>query len=155
MSDAVIGAAAADAPEARWAMSEYFAELDRRFTHGFEVGDALDDAAAAFRPPDGVFLLARRGEAVVGCGGVQRVDAATAEIKRMWVSPDARGMGLGRRLLEALEAQAAGLRATRVILDTNGVLAEAIAMYGRAGYERIDRYNDNPYAQLWFAKSLR
>ena len=42
-----------------------------------------------------------------------------------------------------------------MILDTNGVLAEAIAMYGRAGYERIDRYNHNPYAQLWFAKSLR
>ena len=63
--------------------------------------------------------------------------------------------GLGRRLLTALEAAAADLGATRVILDTNGVLAEAIRMYTTAGYDRIERYNDNPYAQLWFAKALR
>lgn len=100
-------------------------------------------------------LLARRGDEVVGCGGVQLVDPATAEIKRMWVSPTARGVGLGRRLLTALEAAAADLGATRVILDTNGVLAEAIRMYTTAGYDRIERYNDNPYAQLWFAKALR
>lgn len=155
MNEIAIGVAGAAGHEARWAMSEYFAELDRRFIGGFEIGEALEEAAAAFCPPDGAMLLARRGDEVVGCGGVQLVDPATAEIKRMWVSPTARGVGLGRRLLTALEAAAADLGATRVILDTNGVLAEAIRMYTTAGYDRIERYNDNPYAQLWFAKALR
>ena len=146
MSDAVIGAAAADAPEARWAMSEYFAELDRRFTHGFEVGDALDDAAAAFRPPDGVFLLARRGEEVVGCGGVQRVDGRDQADG----CPDARAWGPGACSRRWKHNRRLG--ATR-ILDTNGV-GRAIAMYGRSATNGSTA-TPNPYAQLWFAKSLR
>ena len=91
---------------------------------------------------------------VAGCGGLQQVDAATAEIKRMWIDPTRRGLGLGRRLLAHLEDVARERGYRRVVLDTNGALVEAIAMYRRAGYEAIERYNDNPYAQHWFAKAL-
>ena len=72
----------------------------------------------------------------------------------MWVSDDWRGAGLGGRLLRDLEEHARGLGHRTLRLDTNGVLVEAIAMYDRAGYRRIGRYNDNPYAQVWFEKDL-
>ena len=65
-----------------------------------------------------------------------------------------RGCGLGVRLLAELEEAAHRLGYRGVYLDTNGSLTEAIAMYGRAGYRPIERYNDNPYAQAWFAKRL-
>ena len=156
--DVTLTRADAGSPAARAAMAAYFAELDRRFVDGFDPGDALDDAAVALNPPAGVFLVGREGDAdgdgTVACGGVQWLDDETAEIKRMWVHDRCRGMGVGRRVLEALEAEAWAAGRTRVVLDTNGVLAEAIAMYGRLGYVAIERYNDNPYAQHWFAKRL-
>ena len=72
----------------------------------------------------------------------------------MWVDESMRGTGLGGRLLRALETLAVELGHRTVRLDTNGVLLDAIAMYERAGYRRIDRYNDNPYAELFFQKRL-
>ena len=87
---------------------------------------------------------------VIGCGGVQRVDDITGEIKRMWVHDEWRGLGLGRRLLAFLETVVDGL--DRIVLDTNSSLREAITMYGRSGYNPIERYNDNPYAHHWFEK---
>ena len=143
------------AAAARSAMEQYFAELDRRFPSGFDAGQGGAAAdATALRAPHGSFLVMRSGDATVGCGGVQCVDDATGEIKRMWIHPEWRGLGLGRRLLARLEDVARDLGRSRVVLDTNSTLNEAISMYERAGYEPIERYNDNPYAQRWFAKSL-
>jgi ribosomal protein S18 acetylase RimI-like enzyme len=90
----------------------------------------------------------------VGCGAVLHLDETTAEIKRMWISPASRGRGIGRRLLARLEDEVRAAGRTSVVLDTNGSLTEAIAMYGAAGYDPADRYNDNPYAQHWFTKTL-
>jgi GNAT superfamily N-acetyltransferase len=106
------------------------------------------------RPPHGAFLVARIDDSVAACGGVQRFSRTIGEIKRMWVDPAWRGCGLGVRTLAALEEAARDLGYREVYLDTNGALTEAIAMYDGAGYRRIDRYNDNPYAQAWFAKRL-
>jgi GNAT superfamily N-acetyltransferase len=141
-------------PEATAAMQAYFAELDERFPGGFEAGDALGPGAAPMAAPGGAFLIARIGDEVAACGGVQRHDDDTGEIKRMWVAAVWRGTGLGRRMLAELEQRAGELGYQRVLLDTNGTLDEALALYGSSGYEPIDRYNDNPYAQHWFAKQL-
>lgn len=135
-------------PVAQDAAGRYFAELDRRFPGGFDPGE-----------PDlaGTFLLATSGGAPVAYGGVRplpELAEETGEIKRMWVDDAWRGAGLGSRMLRELEALAVRLGHTRVVLDTNGTLTEAIEMYGRAGYARIDRYNDNPYAEAWFEKAL-
>jgi GNAT superfamily N-acetyltransferase len=136
-------------------MAAYFAELDVRFRGGFDPGaGGAGKDAESMSAPDGAFVLARSDSAVVGCGGVLRIDARTGEIKRMWIHHELRGAGLGRRLLAELEATAARLGRTRVVLDTNEVLAEAVAMYERSGYRSIERYNDNPYAHHWFEKSL-
>jgi DNA-binding MarR family transcriptional regulator/GNAT superfamily N-acetyltransferase len=142
-------------PLARRAVGAYFAELDHRFPTGFDPGDAATSDVAAMRPPEGVFVLATSDGAAVACGGVQTIGAQQAEVKRMWVHEDWRGAGLGSRLLRRLEDEAHALGHRTVRLDTNGTLTEAIAMYRRAGYRPIARYNDNPYAQAWFEKSLR
>ena len=140
-------------PDARAAVDRYFAELDRRFDTGFDPGPG--DDPALYRPPHGTFVVARSDGDPVACGGVQPLDERTAEIKRMWVHDDWRGAGLGARMLRRLEddARAAGHDVVR--LDTNSALTEAIAMYERAGYHAIGRYNDNPYARAWFEKALR
>lgn len=135
------------------AVQRYFAEIGARF--GFDPGDAATADAAGISPPRGVFLLARDGDRVAGCGGVQPHTKRIGEIKRMWVDPVWRGCGLGSRLLTVLEEQAAGLGYREVYLDTNGTLVEAIAMYERAGYTQIERYNDNPFAEHWFRKPIR
>lgn len=144
-------------PDARTAIDAYLSELDERFPSGFDAsagGRERDEASMA--PPGGAFVVAidAATDGAVAAGGIQRVDARTGEIKRMWVHREWRGAGLGRRLLAELEAQAAALGYGRVVLDTNRVLVEAIALYERSGYEPIPRYNDNPYAEHWFAKSL-
>jgi DNA-binding MarR family transcriptional regulator/GNAT superfamily N-acetyltransferase len=137
------------------AMTAYFTELDGRFPNGFDAGDALGPGAAAMAAPHGVFLLAAADDGTtVACGGVQRLDTDTAEIKRMWVDPNWRGTGIGRRMLTELEGHARRLGYARVVLDTNATLTEAIAMYAGAGYQAIVRYNDNPYAERWFTKRL-
>ena len=143
--------------DARWAIGEYFAELDERFPTGFDADIARDEAdeAAAFTPPAGVFVLIRSDGDTVGCGGLQALDASTFEIKRMWIHPEWRGSRLGRRMVQRLEQLAAEAGATRVVLDTNDSLTEAIAMYAALGYDPTERYNANPYAQRWFTKQLQ
>jgi DNA-binding MarR family transcriptional regulator/GNAT superfamily N-acetyltransferase len=141
-------------PLARDALARYFSELDVRFRSGFDAALGATDRGAGMRRPHGAFVLVLDDHVAVGCGGVQPLDEATAEIKRMWVDPAWRGVGLGRRLLAHLEDIAAHLGHRRVVLDTNETLHEAIAMYEQAGFVPIDRYNDNPYAHHWFAKDL-
>lgn len=135
-------------------LTQYFDELDRRFPGGFDRADALAADPEALRPPAGLFVVANCNDDPVACGGVTRVDETTGEIKRMWVHPDWRGVGLGQRMLTHLEDSARRLGHSRVVLDTNSTLVEAINMYERSGYQPIARYNDNPYALRWFAKTL-
>lgn len=140
-----------DTPAARHCLREYAAELDRRFATGFDPALSVLPDPSVLRPPAGLLLVARLHGEPVGCGALV-LHARYAEIKRMWVSPTARGLGLGRRLLEELE-QRAGLSVIR--LDTNSTLTEAVAMYRSAGYGEIPRYNDEVHAQHWFEKRLR
>ena len=90
----------------------------------------------------------------VGCGALKFHPGAPAELRRMWVAPSARGLGLGRRLLAELEARAAGHGVTMLRLETNRTLAEAISLYRAAGYREVAAFNDEPYAHHWFEKSL-
>jgi GNAT superfamily N-acetyltransferase len=104
--------------------------------------------------PNGFFVVATSDGEPVACGGVQRLADGSAEIKRMWVHDGWRGAGLGARLLRHLEDLACTRGHAVVRLDTNDTLTEAIAMYERAGYRAIERYNDNPWARCWFEKDL-
>ncbi|GAA1726992.1 helix-turn-helix domain-containing GNAT family N-acetyltransferase [Isoptericola hypogeus] len=140
-------------PAALAAVGAYVAELDERFPGGFAAGD-LAEGAERLRPPSGAFVVATSDGEPVACGGVQALDDGAGEIKRMWVHPAWRGAGLGSRLLRHLEGVCRDLGHDVVRLDTNGSLGEALAMYERAGYRPVERYNDNPYAEHFFAKRL-
>jgi DNA-binding MarR family transcriptional regulator len=133
-------------------VGHYFAEINRRF--GFDPEGEADKDAKLLAPPTGLFVVAVSDGLPVACGGLQTIGPGVSELKRMWVHDDWRGVGLGSRLLRHLEdrARRSGHRIVR--LDTNKALTEAIAMYDRAGYRRIDRYNDNPWATHFFEKDL-
>lgn len=142
------------AADAREAVTRYFDELDRRFAGGFDPGDAIESDATALTVPAGRFVVVRVDGRLSGCGGVQVLADGAAEIKRMWIADAMRDLGLGSRLLRTLEEHAVALGCAVVRLDTNGALTDAIAMYRRAGYREIPRYNTNPYAHLFFEKAL-
>ena len=90
----------------------------------------------------------------MGCGSLKLHPDAPPDIKRMWVAPAARGLGLGRRLLRTLEQHAQESGAAAVRLETNAALVEAIAMYRAAGYVEVEAFNDEPNADHWFEKPL-
>src|SRR3954452_3202281 len=112
-------------PDARHCLTEYFAELDRRFATGFDPARSRLPDPKEMRSPAGVFLVARLRQEPVGCGGLKFHDDSPTEIKRMWVDPAARGLGLGRRMLDELERRAAARGDRKVRLDTNSALTEA------------------------------
>jgi DNA-binding MarR family transcriptional regulator/GNAT superfamily N-acetyltransferase len=144
-----------DTQDARWCLTQYFAELDRRFGAGFDPAASLPADADDMRAPAGIFLLARLHGHPVACGALKFHGTAPTELKRMWVAPAARGLGLGRRILEELEQRAAAHGSAVIRLETNRSLTEAIEMYRTAGYHEVARFNDELYADHWFEKQLR
>jgi GNAT superfamily N-acetyltransferase/DNA-binding MarR family transcriptional regulator len=140
--------------DARWCLSHYFAELAERFEEPFDPGRTLPADAADLVPPRGAFLIARVSGEPAGCGALKTHRPGVGEIMRMWVDRAHRGLGIGARLLDALESHATGLGHHTVRLYTNRSLDEAKAMYRSRGYEEIPRYNEDPYANHWFEKRL-
>jgi DNA-binding MarR family transcriptional regulator/GNAT superfamily N-acetyltransferase len=136
-------------------ISEYYRELSRRFPKGFDPSKSLSPSAKEFRPPNGLFIVLRVDREPVGCGAFKRLSSETAYLKRMWISPECRGMGLGRRLLRELEDRARCAGFGVACLETNKALGEAQALYRAAGYRVVKPFNDEPYADVWFEKKLR
>lgn len=141
-------------PAARACVRAYVDELGRRFESGFDPDRSLPAADDDMTPPAGLFLVATLHAEPVGCGGLKFHGDAPAEVKRMWVAPAVRGLGLGRRLLTELEAHARARGATVLRLETNGTLAEAISLYRSSGYREVAAFSDEPYAHHWFEKRL-
>ncbi|WP_428962452.1 bifunctional helix-turn-helix transcriptional regulator/GNAT family N-acetyltransferase [Micromonospora fluostatini] len=137
--------------DARHCLRAYAAELDRRFPGGFDLGTAHP---AHLSPPAGLLLVARLHGEPVGCGGLVFRGEGVAEIKRVWVAASMRGLGLGRRLVAELESTAVEHGANLLRLDSNTALPEAARLYRSAGYQEVAPFNEDPYAQLWFAKTI-
>jgi DNA-binding MarR family transcriptional regulator/GNAT superfamily N-acetyltransferase len=141
-------------PVALAAVDRYFAELDRRFSEGFDSTTAHAADVATMGTGASAFVVAISDGLPVGCGSISQLSPTIGEIKRMWVAGEWRGAGLGSRLLRHLESNGAQLGFRTIRLDTNKSLTEAMALYERSGYRRIERYNDNPYAHAWFEKDI-
>jgi DNA-binding MarR family transcriptional regulator/GNAT superfamily N-acetyltransferase len=139
---------------ARYCLGEYYAELSRRFKGGFEVSLSRDPDAKDMKLPRGAFFVAMSDGLPLGCVGLKGTGSELAEIKRLWVAPAARGLGVGRRLMDAAENAARNLSVRIVRLDTNSALAEALQLYRSTGWSEIDRFNDDPYPDLFFEKKL-
>lgn len=140
--------------DARWCFEQYFAELGGRFETGFDPALSISAHTHELMLPAGLLLIARLREEPVGCGALKFHENAVGEIKRMWVASRARGLGLGRRLLLALEHEAREAGMTTLHLETNRTLTEAIEMYRHSGYQEVEAFNDEPYAHHWFEKRL-
>ena len=141
-------------PDAQHCLAEYVAELNRRSDRGFDPNVGATALPHEVRPPAGEFFVAYLCGQPVGCGAVKYHPDAPAEIKRMWIDPAARGLGLGRRLLEELEARARGSGAQVARIETSAALTEAIALYRSAGWVEVPPFNEEPFADLWFEKQL-
>lgn len=134
---------------ARQALRQYYAELARRFTQGFDVTRSRDPDAAEMIRPRGAFFLALADGQALGCVGLKG-----CEVKRLWVAPSARGLGLARRLMAAAEQAARDLGIATLRLDTQSALPEAAALYRNSGWREIERFNDDPYPDMFFEKRL-
>jgi GNAT superfamily N-acetyltransferase len=135
----VISAEPFDSAEAQALTEALGAEMRGLYEGEDDIGPKR--VAHMFEAPDGVFLVIRDGDGRPrGCGGVCRFDETRAELKRMYVVPEARGGGLGRQLLEELELAASGLGYRGVVLETGERQPEAIGLYASAGYEPIPCY---------------
>jgi DNA-binding MarR family transcriptional regulator/GNAT superfamily N-acetyltransferase len=153
-SSVEIGPVDPEHPDAQYCLAEYVAELNRRSSRGFDPSVGATALPHEVRPPAGQFFVAYLHGEAIGCGAVKHHADAPAEIKRMWISPTARGIGLGRRLLETLEACARAEGARVAHIETSSVLAEALALYRSAGWVEVPAFNDEPFADHWLEKAL-
>jgi GNAT superfamily N-acetyltransferase len=140
--------------DAKFCLSHYFAELSERFETGFDAAHSLAPTLDGFEPPCGTFLLMYLHGKPVACGGFKPEQPDAAYVKRMWVSRDARGLGLGRRLLAEFENRARALGYRKIRLETEKSLKEAQQLYRSSGYVEVPRFNDELYAHHWFEKQL-
>ena len=140
--------------DARWCFNQYFAELNRRFEGGFDPGLSISADPQELTSPMGLLLIARLHGRPIGCGALKFHQRRPAELKRMWIAPAARGLGVGRRLLGELERTAGEAGVVVLRLETNRALSEAIALYKRSGYVEVKAFNAEPYAHHWFEKTL-
>jgi GNAT superfamily N-acetyltransferase len=105
-------------------------------------------------PPEGGYVVLSEDDRPIAGGGLRRLDGRTGEIKRMYVAPEARGRGVGKALLDALESLARDLGYALVRLDTGPKQPGAQRLYERSGYVSVPDYNGNPYAAFWGEKPL-
>lgn len=144
----------ASSHDASWCLSSYYEELANRLETGFDPSLKNKFHPEEMSPPRGWFVMARISGEAVGCGALTWLDASVAEIKRVWVSQEARGCGVASAIMDSLEALASENGFDCVKLDTNAALLEAHALYRKRGYREIERYNDNPYADHFFEKPV-
>ncbi len=142
-------------PDAQRCLRAYVAELNRRAPQReFDPSKGSTAEPHEVRPPKGAFVVAYlRGEAI-GCGALKHHPGGVSDIKRMWIAESARGLGVGRRLLEHLEQLAREHGSHEAHLETSDVLSEAVALYRSTGYREVPPFNEEPFADRWFAKRL-
>lgn len=141
--------------DALWCFKQYFAELNSRFEAGFDPARSISADARELLPPRGALVIARLRGKPVGCGALKFVKMQSAELKRMWIAPAVRGLGVGRRMLHELESLASKAAIRLVRLETNRTLKEAISLYRSSGYFEVEAFNAEPYAHHWFEKRLQ
>src|SRR5262245_18193696 len=122
-----------------------------------DFDEELATLPGKYATPDGELLLARdRNGTPLGCVGVRPIEPeGCCEMKRLYVAPQARGLGLGKALIVAIIAEAERIGYREMRLDTLRTMAEAISLYEQAGFRPIEAYYQTPIAgTLFFARPL-
>lgn len=140
--------------DAQWCVQQFFAEIDALFDSGYDPSKAIVVGSDDLTMPQGAFLVARLHGQPVGCGGVKLPQGEPAFLKRMWVAPSARGLGVAGLVLDRLEAFAIEAGSPAVTLDTNSKLAAAARLYTSRGYREVPDFNGEPHADRWYRKEL-
>lgn len=143
MDEVVIEDAPLTSPDARALIARLNAELDERYPEPGANFFQLDPDEVA--PGRGAFVIASRAGIAIACGGVRLLEGVTprtAEVKRMFVDPAARGGGIARRVLAVLTARARSLGARRLVLETGARQPEAVALYARAGFQKVAPFGE-------------
>jgi len=153
-----IEALSPEAPNAHAIIRSYMFELASRYygrpATPDEVEQALrDEPYDDLTGSTGVLLIAMQDGEPIACAGA-RFDGAVAELTKVFTLPEYRGQGLGKRLLRRIEdvCRARGVDVVR--LDTRSDLVEAHALYEGLGFARVEAFNSDAYAEVWYAKSL-
>jgi GNAT superfamily N-acetyltransferase len=131
----------------------FFADIAARYP-GWEPASSQSVEPSDLAPPNGVWLVAYRDGHPIGCGGLQRLDAETGEVRRIFLDRTERGRGTGRRLLVELEEHARRLGYRRVRLTTGDEQEEALGMFQSAGYEEIAPFTDGAFTRHWMERAL-
>jgi GNAT superfamily N-acetyltransferase len=152
-SDVTFERADAAQPPASELLEAMVSELEPLYGR-IDVPQAPSATPADFAPPGGSFLIGYEDGEPVCVGGIKRLPDGACEIKRMYVVPQARGRGLARELLAALEDEARSLGYELARLDTGPRQPHAERMYRAAGYAEIGNFNANPFASFWGEKRL-
>jgi DNA-binding MarR family transcriptional regulator/GNAT superfamily N-acetyltransferase len=140
--------------DARFCLSEYYAELARRFENGFEVSLSRDPDAVDMIRPRGAFLVAMSDSLPIGCVGLKGTGSEIAEIKRLWVAPSARGLGLARRLMTAAEGVARELSINILVLTPTARWRRRNSSTATPAGTRLTVSTTNPYPDTFFEKHL-
>jgi putative acetyltransferase len=131
------------------------AELSGAYSEPGANHFSLDSSEVA--PGRGAFFVVQVNGQPVGCGALRLIDPQTGELKRMYVAPAARGLGLGRRLVAALEAEARALGARKLVLETGTRQTAALALYRASGFVPIPLYGEyclSPDTSICLGKDL-
>ena len=129
---------AADVPAVIALVTEVLAEFGLEFGKGSSTDDALRALPASYQDGGGAFWVATDGTRLLGTCGVHPVAAGAVELRKMYLSPAARGRGLGRQLLDVAVAWSRAHGADRLVLDTVEEMTRAIAFYEAHGFVRDD-----------------
>jgi GNAT superfamily N-acetyltransferase len=156
----LVSTASPTSTEAENVSLRYYEDIVSRYHGRPAQRPEIVDAQAGYPsddlvPPTGLLLLARQGQAVLGCAGMRIRLGEIGEVTRVFVEPDARGHGVGRLLMENLERECRALGLTAMRLDTRTDLIEARSLYASLGFIEGEAHNADPYADHWFRKELR
>ena len=143
----------ADADVSLTLQQAFFSDIASRYP-GWEPASSQSVKPSDLEPPVGIWLVAYRDGQAIGCGGLQRLDAETGEVRRIFLDQTERGRGTGRRLLVELEKHARRHGYKRVRLTTGDGQPEALRMFQSAGYKEIPPFTDGVFTRHWMEKAL-
>jgi GNAT superfamily N-acetyltransferase len=143
----------ADSETSRELQRAFFAEIASRYP-GFDPEEGPSAKPSELGSPGGVWMVAYVNGRAVGCGGLKAVDDEVAELRRVFLDKSARGLGIGRRLLQELEQYAHRLGYRRVRLTTGDRQPEALGLFRAAGYLEVEDFNGYAFARHWMEKEL-